>query len=217
MEEIKRHHGKVDILINNAGRSIRRSVVNSTERLHDYERTMQINYFGSLRMILGLLPEMVEQQSGHIINVSSIAVLTNQPRFSAYAASKSALDSFTRTAGTELCSQGINFTTINMPLVETPMIADHYRKAEGGIPLLTSDEAADLIVKAIIEKPKRIANRLGLFAAFMHGAYPKLGELVMNAGYNMSPESDGQDHQSDSTQSSADVMAISSIIREIHM
>ena len=217
LEEIKRHHGKVDILINNAGRSIRRSVVNSTERLHDYERTMQINYFGSLRMILGLLPEMVEQQSGHIINVSSIAVLTNQPRFSAYAASKSALDSFTRTAGTELCSQGINFTTINMPLVETPMIADHYRKAEGGIPLLTSDEAADLIVKAIIEKPKRIANRLGLFAAFMHGAYPKLGELIMNAGYNMSPESGGQDHQSDSKHDSADVMAISSIIREIHM
>lgn len=217
LEEIKRHHGKVDILINNAGRSIRRSVINATDRLHDYERTMQINYFGSLRMILGLLPEMAEQQSGHIINVSSIAVLTNQPRFSAYAASKSALDSFTRVAATELCSKGINFTTINMPLVETPMIADHYRKAEGGIPLLTSDEAADLIIKAIIEKPKRIANRMGLFAALIHGAYPKLGELLMNAGYNMSPETGGGEKSSEPKEKSPEAMAISSIIREIHM
>ncbi len=217
LEEIKRDHGKVDILINNAGRSIRRSIMHSTERLHDYERTMQINYFGSLRMILGLLPEMVEQKSGHVINISSIAVLTNQPRFSAYAASKSALDSFTRTAGAELCGQGVNFTTINMPLVETPMIADHYRKAEGGIPLLTSEEASELIVKAIIEKPKRIANRLGLFAALVHGVYPKIGELVMSTGFNMAPESDGLEHDSDPKQDSADVMALSSIIREIHM
>ncbi|ELR63556.1 Putative oxidoreductase [Photobacterium marinum] len=218
LEEIKQRHGKVDILINNAGRSIRRSVMHSVERLHDYERTMQLNYFGSLRMILGLLPNMVEDHSGHIINISSIAVLTNQPRFSAYAASKSALDSFTRTAATELCTQGINFTTINMPLVETPMIADHYRNAEGGIPLLTSDEAADLIVKAIIEKPKRIANRLGLFAAFIHGAYPKLGELIMNAGFSISPETDGQEHKTDpSKQGSAEAKALTSIMREIHM
>jgi short-subunit dehydrogenase len=217
MDEIKRHHGNIDILINNAGRSIRRSVMHSTDRLHDYERTMQINYFGALRLILGSLPGMVEQQSGHIINLSSVAVLTNQPRFSAYAASKSALDSFTRTASAELCGQGVNFTTINMPLVETPMIADHYRKAKGGIPLLSSDEAADLIIKAIIEKPKRIANRIGLFAALVHGVYPKLGELVMNTGFNMAPETDGKKHDSDPKQNSADVMALSNLIREIHM
>ncbi|MEH6530434.1 MAG: SDR family oxidoreductase [Photobacterium frigidiphilum] len=217
MDEIKRHHGNIDILINNAGRSIRRSVMHSTDRLHDYERTMQINYFGALRLILGSLPGMVEQQSGHIINLSSVAVLTNQPRFSAYAASKSALDSFTRTASAELCGQGVNFTTINMPLVETPMIADHYRKAKGGIPLLSSDEAADLIIKAIIEKPKRIANRIGLFAALVHGVYPKLGELVMNTGFNMAPETDGKKHDSDPKHNSADVMALSNLIREIHM
>ncbi|MGF1683497.1 SDR family oxidoreductase [Photobacterium minamisatsumaniensis] len=218
IEQIKKDHGKVDILINNAGRSIRRSVEKATDRLHDYERTMQINYFGSLRMILGNLPEMIEAGEGHIINISSIAVLTNQPLFSAYAASKSALDSFTRTASIELGSQGINFTTINMPLVETRMISDHYREAEGGIPLLSPEEAADLIIKAIIEKPKRIATKLGLLGAFIHGVYPKMGELLMATGYN--PNHGKELEESDSSEKkkpTADVVALNSLMREIHM
>ncbi|KHT63774.1 short-chain dehydrogenase [Photobacterium gaetbulicola] len=216
IQQIKHDHGKVDILINNAGRSIRRSVEKATDRLHDYERTMQINYFGALRMILGNLPEMIEAGEGHIINISSIAVLTNQPLFSAYAASKSALDTFTRTASTELGGQGIDFTTINMPLVETRMISDHYRETEGGIPLLTPEEAADLIIKAIIEKPKRIATKLGLLGAFIHGVYPKLGELLMATGYN--PDHGKHDgEEAEPKQPSADVVALNSIMREIHM
>lgn len=217
LEQIRKDHGKVDILINNAGRSIRRAVIHAADRLHDYERTMQINYFGSLRMILGCLPGMAEAKEGHIINISSIAVLTNQPLFSAYAASKAALDSFSRTASIELGSQGINFTTINMPLVETRMISDHYRQNEGGVPLLTPGEAADLIVKAIIEKPKRIATKLGLLGAFVHGVYPKLGELLMATGYD--PDDDGEQDNPDakSKKPTADVVALSSIMREIHM
>ncbi|MGF1724943.1 SDR family oxidoreductase [Photobacterium nomapromontoriensis] len=216
LNQIKHDHGKIDILINNAGRSIRRSVANATDRLHDYERTMQINYFGALRMILGSLPEMIEAEEGHIINISSVAVLTSQPLFSAYAASKAALDSFARTASIELGGQGINFTTINMPLVETRMIDDHYRGVEGGIPLLSPEEAADLIIKAIIEKPKRITTKLGLLAAFVHGAYPKLGELLMATGFNPNHGKESGDGEA-KKKPTADAVALSSIMREIHM
>ena len=115
-------HGGVDFLINNAGRSIRRAIEASYERFHDFERTMQLNYFGCLRVTMGFLPGMVAKKKGHIVNISSIGVLTNAPRFSAYVASKAALDAWTRCASSEYADMGITFTTINMPLVRTPMI-----------------------------------------------------------------------------------------------
>ena len=108
---------------NNAGRSIRRSVARSYDRFHDYERTMQLNYFGALKLILAFLPGMRERKSGHIMNVSSIGVQTNTPRFSAYVASKAALDAFSRCAAPECVGDNVKFTTIYMPLVRTPMIA----------------------------------------------------------------------------------------------
>ncbi|MES2954519.1 MAG: SDR family oxidoreductase, partial [Pseudomonadota bacterium] len=117
------NHGSVDFLINNAGRSIRRAIEASYDRFHDFERTMQLNYFGCLRVTMGFLPGMVAKRKGHVVNISSIGVLTNAPRFSAYVASKSALDAWTRCASSEFADQGITFTTINMPLVRTPMIA----------------------------------------------------------------------------------------------
>ena len=123
VEKVLAEHGGVDILINNAGRSIRRSIELSYDRFHDFERTMQLNYFGSLRLIMGFLPKMTERRRGQIINISSIGVLANSPRFSAYVASKAALDAFSRCAQGELSGKGIAFTTINMPLVKTPMIA----------------------------------------------------------------------------------------------
>ena len=113
----------MDILVNNAGRSIRRSIENQYDRFHDFERTMQVNYFGALKLILGFLPGMRERKSGHIINVSSIGAQTNTPRFSAYVASKSALDAFSRCIGSEIVEDGVDTTTIYMPLVRTPMIA----------------------------------------------------------------------------------------------
>ena len=143
MDRLLAEHGRVDILINNAGRSIRRAIENSFERLHDFERTMQLNYFGALKVSLCVLPRMLEQQHGHIINISSIGVLTNAPRFSAYVASKAALDAWTRCAASEFADRGIHFTTINMPLVKTPMIAP--TKLYDHVPTLTPEEAAERI------------------------------------------------------------------------
>ena len=110
-----------------------------------------------------VLPGMIEQKRGHIINISSIGVLTNAPRFSAYVASKAALDAWTRCAASEFADRGINFTTINMPLVKTPMIAP--TKLYDQVPTLTPEEAAGLICDAIIHKPVRVATRLGIFGA----------------------------------------------------
>lgn len=181
------NHGHVDVLVNNAGRSIRRSLDLSFDRFHDFERTMQLNYFGSLRLIMGFAPKMLERRHGHVINISSIGVLTNAPRFSAYVASKSALDAFSRCAAAEWSDRNVTFTTINMPLVKTPMIAP--TKIYDSVPTLTPDEAADMVAEAIVYRPKRVATRLGIFASVLHSLAPKMGEIVMNTGYRMFPDS----------------------------
>ncbi|MET4727533.1 NAD(P)-dependent dehydrogenase (short-subunit alcohol dehydrogenase family) [Lysobacter enzymogenes] len=187
VETILKDHGHVDILVNNAGRSIRRSIELSYDRFHDFERTMQLNYFGSLRLIMGFMPKMTERRKGHIINISSIGVLANSPRFSAYVASKAALDAFSRCAQGELSGKGISFTTINMPLVKTPMIAP--TKMYDSVPTLTPDEAADLVVKGIIERPSRIATRLGIFASVVNALAPKAYEVVMSTAFELFPDS----------------------------
>ncbi|WP_148863240.1 SDR family oxidoreductase [Marinobacter fonticola] len=181
------NHGHVDVLVNNAGRSIRRSLDLSFDRFHDFERTMQLNYFGSVRLIMGFAPSMLEHRRGHIVNISSIGVLTNAPRFSAYVASKSALDAFSRCAAAEWSDRHVTFTTINMPLVKTPMIAP--TKIYDQVPTLSPDEAADMVAEAIIHRPKRIATRLGTFAQVLNALAPKMGEIVMNTGYRMFPDS----------------------------
>jgi NAD(P)-dependent dehydrogenase (short-subunit alcohol dehydrogenase family) len=180
-------HKAVDILVNNAGRSIRRSVEASYDRFHDYERTMQLNYFGCLRLIMGFLPAMTQRRKGHVINISSIGVLASSPRFSAYVASKAALDAFSRCAQAEFSGKNIAFTTINMPLVKTPMIAP--TKMYDSVPTLTPEEAADLVVKAIIERPSRVATRMGIFAATLNALVPKAYEVIMNTAFEMFPDS----------------------------
>lgn len=180
-------HKAVDILVNNAGRSIRRSVELSYDRFHDFERTMQLNYFGCLRLILGFLPAMTQRRKGHVINISSIGVLASSPRFSAYVASKAALDAFSRCAQAEFSGKNIAFTTVNMPLVKTPMIAP--TKMYESVPTLTPDEAADLVVKAIIERPSRVATRMGIFAATLNALAPKAYEVIMNTAFEMFPDS----------------------------
>ena len=184
---VLKDHGGCDFLINNAGRSIRRGIMNSLDRFHDFERTMQLNYFGAVRLILGFLPGMTARKHGHIINISSIGVLSNAPRFSAYVASKSALDSFAACAASEFLDKGIDFTTINMPLVKTPMIAP--TKMYENVPTLTPEQAADLIVEAIVYKPVRIATRLGVFGAVSHAIAPKLTQILLNTAFNMFPDS----------------------------
>ncbi|HRN61096.1 MAG TPA: SDR family oxidoreductase [Luteimonas sp.] len=187
VETVLREHGQVDILINNAGRSIRRSIELSYDRFHDFERTMQLNYFGSLRLIMGFMPTMTKRRRGHIINISSIGVLANSPRFSAYVASKAALDAFSRCAQGELSGKGISFTTVNMPLVKTPMIAP--TRMYDSVPTLTPEEAADLLVKGIIEKPSRIATRLGIFSALVNAVAPKAYEVIMSTAFELFPDS----------------------------
>ena len=187
IQQVSEEHGGVDILVNNAGRSIRRAIASSYDRFHDFERTMQLNYFGSLRLIMGFLPKMTERHRGHIINISSIGVLTNAPRFSAYVSSKAALDAFSRCAQAEFSDQGINFTTINMPLVKTPMIAP--TKMYDSVPTLTPEEAADLVVGAIIERPVRVATRTGIFAQLFYSVSPRAYEIVMNTAFRLFPDS----------------------------
>jgi NAD(P)-dependent dehydrogenase (short-subunit alcohol dehydrogenase family) len=184
---VLKEHKHVDVLVNNAGRSIRRAVAASYDRFHDYERTMQLNYFGCLRLILGFLPSMSQRHRGHIINISSIGVLASSPRFSAYVASKAALDAFSRCAQSEFSGKNIAFTTVNMPLVKTPMIAP--TKMYDSVPTLTPEEAADMVVKAIIERPSRVATRTGIFAATLNAIAPKAYEVIMNPAFEMFPDS----------------------------
>ena len=185
--EVLEQHGGVDILVNNAGRSIRRSLKASYDRFHDFERTMQLNYFGALRLILAFAPGMRERRSGHIINVSSIGVQTNTPRFSAYVASKAALDAFSRCVAPEMIGDGVHITTIYMPLVRTPMIAP--TNIYDAFPTLSPDEAATLITDAMIDKPKRVATRLGTFGQILYAVSPKVVDQVMNTAYNIFPDS----------------------------
>jgi len=214
---VLKEHGHVDILVNNAGRSIRRSIELSYDRFHDFERTMQLNYFGSLRLIMGFMPTMTHRRKGHIINISSIGVLANSPRFSAYVASKAALDAFSRCAQGELSGKGISFTTINMPLVKTPMIAP--TKMYDSVPTLTPEEAADLVVKGIIEKPSRIATRLGIFSALVNAVAPKAYEVVMSTAFELFPDSaaaKGDRKALKEAQPSNEQIAFAALMRGVH-
>jgi NAD(P)-dependent dehydrogenase (short-subunit alcohol dehydrogenase family) len=179
--------GGVDILINNAGHSIRRSIGISCDRLHDYERLMQLNYFAAVRLTLALLPHMAARRSGHVIVISSIGVLSNAPRFSAYIASKAALEAFARCAAAEYRDQGVHFTVINMPLVRTPMIAP--TRAYAQLPAKSPEEAASLIADAIVHKPPRVATRLGMFARVLELFAPKLADTINNVSFHMFPDS----------------------------
>lgn len=209
-------HGGVDILINNAGRSIRRAIEGSFDRFHDFERTMAINYFGAVRLTLGLLPGMIARRRGHVINVSSIGVLTNAPRFSAYVSSKAALEAFGRCASSELADMNIDFTTVNMPLVRTPMIAP--TKIYQHVPTLAPEEAADLMVEAIVYRPARIASKLGIFGQVLHALAPRVAQIVMNTTFRMFPDSAAAKGQRDAppVEASPDMIAMSNLMRGIH-
>ncbi len=212
IEEIEREVGDIEILVNNAGRSIRRSIASSYDRFHDYERCMQLNYFASLRMIMGVLPKMEKKHKGHIINISSIGVLSNAPRFSAYVSSKAALDAFSRCAAAEFSDAGVSFTTINMPLVRTPMIAP--TRIYDHVPTISPEEAADMVKQAVIYKPQRIATRLGIFAQVLHAVAPKVAEIILNSAFRMFPDSAAaKDSQ---LEASSEQLAFASLMRGIH-
>jgi short-subunit dehydrogenase len=160
----------IDVLVNNAGRSIRRSVRESCDRFHDFERTMSLNYFGSLRLVLGLLPGMQRSGGGHVINVSTAGVQMSTPLFAAYIASKAALDAFTRVAAAETEKDGVRFTTVNMPLVRTPMIAP--TEAFDHLPCLTPDEAADLVLRAVVTRETQLGTPVARLFDVGHALAP---------------------------------------------
>ena len=191
--EVLDREGRVDILVNNAGRSIRRSVSRSYDRFHDYQRTMQLNYFGPVKLILTLLPVMRERGSGHIVNISTIGLQTNTPRYSAYLASKAALDAFSRSIAAEVIDDGVHITTVYMPLVRTPMSAP--TKVYDYFPMMSPEEAADLITEAIRKRPKRIATTLGSVGQLSYAVVPGAQDLIVNRAYKLFPEGGKPDHE----------------------
>jgi short-subunit dehydrogenase len=209
--EALKMHGSVDVLVNNAGKSIRRSVSRAYHRFHDYQRTMQLNYFASVKLILDLLPTMRDQGSGHIINISTIGLQTNTPRFSAYLASKAALDAFSRSIGPEVIGDGVHITTVYMPLVKTPMIAP--TKIYDRFPTLTPEEAAEMITDAIRKRPKRVATTLGNIGQLGYAIAPGAQDLVVNRAYKLFPEGDGKPQLSEPT---AEQRAFARATRGVH-
>ena len=208
-------HPAVDMLVNNAGRSIRRSVAQSYDRFHDYERTMQLNYFGTIKLITGLLPHMRERGFGHIVNVSSIGAQTNPPRFSAYVASKAALDAFTRVVGSEVVGDGVTFTTIHMPLVRTPMIAP--TKIYDSFPTISPEEAADLICEALRAKPKTINTRLGTFGEVAYTLAPKAVDQILHMAYKVFPDSGAsKDKGQRDEKASVEQIAMANLMKGVH-
>jgi NAD(P)-dependent dehydrogenase (short-subunit alcohol dehydrogenase family) len=186
-DQVCAEHDTIDFVVNNAGRSIRRSLALSHDRFHDFERTMQLNYFGAIRLVMGVMEKMREQGRGHVVNVSSIGVQTNPPRFSAYVASKAALDSWSNVVASEVVGDGISFTTIHMPLVKTPMIAP--TKIYDYFPTITPAQAADMVVEALVARPHELNTLLGSLGAVAHTVAPKAAFRVLHMAYQVFPDS----------------------------
>ncbi len=212
--EVLEQHVAVDILINNAGKSIRRSIDRAYDRFHDYQRTMQLNYFAPVKLILNLLPVMRERGSGHIVNISTIGLQVNTPRFSAYVASKAALDAFSKSIAPEVIGDGVHITTVYMPLVRTPMIAP--TKIYDRFPTLTPDQAADMIVEAIRKRPKRIATSLGNLGQLTYAIVPGAQDLIANQAYQLFPESDGATKPELRRENTAEQRAFAQATRGVH-
>ncbi len=209
-------HASVDMIVNNAGRSIRRSLAHSLDRFHDYERTMQLNYFGAIRLVMGFIPHMQQRHFGHIVNVSSIGVQASPPRFSAYVASKSALDAWTRVVSSELVGDNITFTTIHMPLVRTPMIAP--TKMYDHFPAISPDEAGAMVCNALQHKPKQINTKLGTVAEVGYALAPKLLDQILNAAFRVFPESAASSGRDAAPEQKASIeqIAMANLMKGVH-
>ena len=177
---------------------------------------MQLNYFGAVRLIMGLVPAMRANKSGHVVNVSSIGVQTNPPRFSAYVASKAALDSWSNVVASELIGDGISFTNIHMPLVRTPMIAP--TRLYDKFPAISPAQAADLVIEAMVGRPHEINTALGNAGAVAHTVAPKLAFRILNMAYHVFPDSaaaKGEDSGGASTRESEQIM-LARVFKGIH-
>ncbi len=177
---------EVDVLVNNAARSIRRSIAQSYDRFHDYERTMQLNYFGAVRLMLAVLPGMRARRQGHVVNVSTLAVQTMTPRFSAYLASKAALEAFTRVAASECLGDDVRFTTVHMPLVRTQM--SEATKLYDALPAMTPEAAGEMLCGALCSRAEQVGPRVGAWAEVGHAISPASANEVLYALYRAVPE-----------------------------
>ncbi len=215
VQRVLADHANIDALVNNAGRSIRRSIALSYDRFHDFERTMQLNYFGAIRLILGFLPHMRARGAGHIVNISSIGVQTNPPRFSAYVASKAALDAFTRVVASETIGDGVTFTTIHMPLVRTPMIAP--TKMYDAFPAITPEDAADMICEALRSHPKHMGTRLGTAGEVAYALSPRAVDRILHLAYRVFPDSAAsRGHRDVEERASFEQIAMATLTRGVH-
>ncbi|MGX1810164.1 SDR family NAD(P)-dependent oxidoreductase [Nocardia sp. NPDC055321] len=177
--------GAPDILVNNAGRSIWRSVAESEHRLHDFERTMRINYFGPVGLVLRLLPEMRRRGSGHIVSSSSLGVITDIPRFAAYVGSKAALEAVMRIAANESHGDGVLFTDVRIPLVATDMSA---ALGWSGYKALSTAAAANMLTDAIIDRPAHLENLHGALSIWFNRLLPDLARYGLHQLHRMLPE-----------------------------
>jgi NAD(P)-dependent dehydrogenase (short-subunit alcohol dehydrogenase family) len=217
VKQVLADHGRVDMLINNAGRSIRRSVEASYDRFHDYQRTMQLNYFGAVKLMLAVLPGMRQRHRGHIINISSIGTQAFPPRFGAYVASKSALAALSRCIGPEVADDGVAVTNIHMPLVRTPMIAPTgiYKN----FPTSSPEEAADMVASAILTRQPEVSTRLGKVGETMNTVAPGVLQFVMTGAYHLFPETAGKDGEAAKPadeEISVEAAAMAYLMRGIH-
>jgi NAD(P)-dependent dehydrogenase (short-subunit alcohol dehydrogenase family) len=209
--------GQIDILVNNAGKSIRRSLELSYDRMHDYQRTMQLNYFAPVRLMLAVLPGMRERRFGTVVNVSSIGVLTRVPRFGAYIASKAALDTLCDAWQAETHSEDVRFCTVHMSLVRTPMISA--TTIYDRFPVLTPDDAADVLCEAITRRPRRVSPPFGQIAAFADAMSPAIMDRVRNQGYHLFEDSAaarGETDGADQGKVSAQGRVFAEVTRGVH-
>jgi NAD(P)-dependent dehydrogenase (short-subunit alcohol dehydrogenase family) len=187
VKQVLADYGAVDYLVNNAGRSIRRSLHLSYDRPHDVERTMAINYFGPVRLTLGLLPAMREQRFGHVVNVLSWGVQMKAPKFSAYLASKAALDTWARIAGRETWSDNVTFSNLRFGLVRTDMVVPtesfEDRRA------ISAEQAAARVVRALEDRPVVAGTAVGYVGEVLNFVAPRLSDALMARYDRMVPDS----------------------------
>jgi len=188
VKEILTDHGGVDIIVNNAGRSIRRPASAAYERMHDYHRTMDVNYFGPVQLTLALLPALSQTGNGHLLNISSIGLQADMARFTAYNASKAAFDAFSRSLAPEVHASGVRVTTVFMPLVRSPMSAP--TAAFQHLPALTPAQAAQFVCRAIVRQPPRQSTQLGTIGEVMSAVAPRVLAALARMEYRLLPDTE---------------------------
>lgn len=184
--QLLREHGAVDYLVNNAGRSIRRSIALSYDRFHDIERSMAINFFGPVRLTLGLLPAMRRQRFGHVVNIVTWGVQMKAPKFSAYIASKTALDSWSRVVAREAYGDNVTFTNMRFSLVRTAMSAPTEAYAGYGA---TADDAARKVLRALEKRPISVNTFAGNVGELLNLVAPRPTEWLFHRFDRRFPDS----------------------------